>query len=183
MSLRTRLKTAGSCGFKYGPRDIARRHIRSIFPLHVLDMSRTIGPTIFPPRAVVTETPLTHAQLQDVLQRIPKQHFICHVNSSVSRMRVTLQTFHYSTNAEKLVDYDGIAPLKVRKYLRPGAPMAGLVTYAKMDGVWQMVGWVPEKEKSAVVEMCGGAPETLHVLLEDAYIKRGYNVIKVDLSV
>ncbi|KAI8509503.1 hypothetical protein Bbelb_133510 [Branchiostoma belcheri] len=96
--------------------------------------------------------------------------------------RVTLQTFHYATNAEKLVDYDDIAPLKVRKYLRPGVPMAGLMTYAKMDGVRQIVGLVPEKEKSAVVEMCGGAPETLHVLLEDAYIKRGYHVIKVDLS-
>ncbi|KAI8509494.1 hypothetical protein Bbelb_133420 [Branchiostoma belcheri] len=97
--------------------------------------------------------------------------------------KLILQTWHYSRNAEKLINVEGIAPIKMRRYHRPGAPMAGLMTYVRMDGEWLMVGWIPEKVKHPVEKMCGGQPESLRVLLEHAYTKQGFYVNNVELSV
>ncbi|CAH1248764.1 Hypp8392 [Branchiostoma lanceolatum] len=70
--------------------------------------------------------------------------------------------------------------LKFQIYHRPGAPMAGIMTYASIDDKWIEVGWVPKKKK--VLEMCGGRPERLRVTLKEAYMKCGNSVIKVEAA-
>ncbi|CAH1277024.1 Hypp9461 [Branchiostoma lanceolatum] len=70
--------------------------------------------------------------------------------------------------------------MKFKMYHRPGAPFAGIMAYAIMDDTWVEVGWVPEKKKEEVLKMCGGRPERLIVTLKEAYVKRGYSVMKVE---
>ncbi|KAI8480153.1 hypothetical protein Bbelb_421370 [Branchiostoma belcheri] len=96
-------------------------------------------------------------------------------------MRVTLQTFHYASGAEKLMESSDAA-LKVERYHRPGAPFAGIMMSANIQGSWVRVGWIPEKFKKLVMESCGGRPERLRVTLADIYVKRGYYVVKVKLE-
>ncbi|KAI8497003.1 uncharacterized protein LOC144914992 [Branchiostoma floridae x Branchiostoma belcheri] len=101
-------------------------------------------------------------------------------------MKLTLQTFHYCSNAEKLIDMfecGETPPLRVRPYHRPGAPRAGIMTSALVDGDWMQVGWVRETDRLAVEELCSGAAiEDLVVKLREAYVKRGFCVLKLDVS-
>ncbi|KAI8509501.1 hypothetical protein Bbelb_133490 [Branchiostoma belcheri] len=115
-------------------------------------------------------TPATRMSLavdvfsDDIVELCEAQQSVC---QDTKKKKLTLQTWHYSQNAGKLVNEEGIAPINVRW----------------MDGEWLMVGWIPEKVKHAVEKMCGGQPESLRVLLEHAYTKQGFYVNKVELSV
>ena len=94
---------------------------------------------------------------------------------------LTLQTYHYSANATQLIESSSPA-LKMEMWHRPGAPCAGIMTYAKMGGSWVQVGWVPEKCKKDVLELCGGKPDRLRVTLKEGYVKRGYPVLKMEVE-
>ncbi|KAI8495265.1 hypothetical protein Bbelb_272510 [Branchiostoma belcheri] len=72
----------------------------------------------------------------------------------------------------KMVVQKDNPPLRVRRFHRPGAPKAGIMTYARIGGDWLQVGWVRETDRE---EMAGGSDvEDVTVTVRDAYIKRGY---------
>eukprot|EP00058_Branchiostoma_floridae_P013170 XP_002598658.1 hypothetical protein BRAFLDRAFT_67059 [Branchiostoma floridae] len=72
--------------------------------------------------------------------------------------------------------------LRLAPYHRPGLPHPGVMAYAYLEGEWQAVGWVREKSRSSVEAMARGSVEELQVSLDEAYIKRGYCVAKVNLT-
>ncbi|KAI8502929.1 hypothetical protein Bbelb_196310 [Branchiostoma belcheri] len=98
--------------------------------------------------------------------------------------KLTLQTVHHVENAQKVIawsDKELDPPMKIDEYHRPGAPRAGLMTYARMEGMWLPVGWVREANRQAVEEMAEGDLEGLEVVLMERYMKKGYPVLKVEL--
>ncbi|KAI8487397.1 hypothetical protein Bbelb_348660 [Branchiostoma belcheri] len=84
----------------------------------------------------------------------------------------------------KVTELSTTPPLRVTRYHRPGAPKAGIMTYARISGDWLQVGWVRESDREAVEQMARGTDlENLRVTLRDAYVKRGYAVLKINISI
>ncbi|CAH1259262.1 Hypp2212 [Branchiostoma lanceolatum] len=95
---------------------------------------------------------------------------------------LTLETWHHTANALKVVEAAVAPELRLEGYHRPGAPFPGIMTYAWIDSRWVEVGWVRKKDKETVDTMARGKPEELTVLLRDAYVKKGYSVVKISVS-
>ncbi|CAH1248750.1 Hypp8377 [Branchiostoma lanceolatum] len=73
-------------------------------------------------------------------------------------VNLTLETsWHYTANALKVVD-------------------------AEESPALRLVGWVRQKDKVSVETMARGKVEELTISLVDAYIKKGYSVIKVFIN-
>ncbi|KAI8494604.1 hypothetical protein Bbelb_278300 [Branchiostoma belcheri] len=56
---------------------------------------------------------------------------------------LTLQTVHHSDIAALVVAQEDPPEMKVQVYQRPGAPIAGLMMYARLDGTWYPCGCRP----------------------------------------
>ncbi|XP_078616631.1 uncharacterized protein LOC144884935 [Branchiostoma floridae x Branchiostoma japonicum] len=102
-------------------------------------------------------------------------------------MRLTLQTFHHKDGARWVVESEEEAPgqlrLKIERYHRPGAPKAGLMVYATNATECVPCGWIRDKDKDEVLNLVGeGSLSGLSCIVHDAYLKKEYYVIKVDVT-
>eukprot|EP00058_Branchiostoma_floridae_P027328 XP_002612819.1 hypothetical protein BRAFLDRAFT_82180 [Branchiostoma floridae] len=77
-------------------------------------------------------------------------------NSVSSSFKLSLQTFHYFDQAVRLVDCESAPSLRLRPYHRPGAPKAGIMTYAHINGTWIKVEWIREEDRVAVEKFAWG---------------------------
>ncbi|KAI8509489.1 hypothetical protein Bbelb_133370 [Branchiostoma belcheri] len=95
---------------------------------------------------------------------------------------LTLLTVHHSDIAALVVAQEDPPEMKVQVYQRPGAPIAGLMMYARLDGTWYPCGWIREKNKDSVPNLSSeGGLESLSCVLQDRYTKKGYHVLKVSI--
>ncbi|KAI8494606.1 hypothetical protein Bbelb_278320 [Branchiostoma belcheri] len=86
--------------------------------------------------------------------------------------RFTLETFHYSGEAIKVIEAPGEPELKLDRYRRPGGPTEGLMVFHRRAGSWHPCGWVRAKDKSTVLQL--GNVENLECVLLERYVKRNY---------